>query len=100
MWQTRMRSPSASTSASQGSSSLPERKVGVAQHGSDGRERAQPREDVERADVAGVDDALRAREHQVEPVVVVAVRVADDADEGRAVRCGSHAGRIQAVTDG
>ena len=62
---------------------LPEREVGVAQHRGDRRERAQPREHVDGADVAGVHDARGAGEQVVERVVVVAVRVADHADEWR-----------------
>ena len=77
---------------------LPVRQVGVAEHRRDGRERLEAREDVERADIAGVDDALRAGEQLVQLRVVVAVGVADDTDEGRTVL--GHADRIQAVADG
>ena len=62
MWHTRMRRPSDSTSASHGRSSSQNGQVGVADHRRDGRELPQAGEDVDRADVAGVDDAFRAGE--------------------------------------
>ena len=61
---------------------LPVRQVGVAEHRRDGAERPETREHVERADVAGVDDALGAGEQLVQPRVVVAVR-RWHTDEGR-----------------
>ncbi len=65
-------------------------RIGVAEHR---RDWSHPTEALENAaaDVAGVDDALRPCEQVVEEWVVVAVRVADDADEG----LGVHVCRIQ-----
>ena len=77
---------------------LPGRQVGVAQHRRDRGDGAQAREDVEGADVAGVDDAHRAGQQVVELLVVVAVGVADHADEGSP--CLGHGVRIQRLTDG
>src|SRR5450759_1779200 len=66
--------------------------VGVAGHRCEWRQAAQPFENAVVADVAGVHDARRAGEEVVEPGVVVAVRVAQHADEGRL----AHLCRIQA----
>ena len=100
MWQTRMRRPSASTSASMGRSSSQNGMSVLPMTTVTGAERAQAREHVDGADVAGVDDALGAGEQIVQRLVVVAVRVADHADEGGRPRGLFHADRIQAVTDG
>src|SRR5450759_5493932 len=69
-----------------------EGRVGVAGHRREWRQAAQPFENAVVADVAGVHDARRAGEQVVEHGVVVAVRVAQHADEGRL----AHVCRIQA----
>ena len=58
--------------------------IGVAEHRRHRRQPAEPIEDAG-ADIAGMDDPLRPREQVVEQGIVVAVRVADDADEGSCV---------------
>ena len=60
--------------------------IAVAEHRGHRRQPPEPIEDAG-ADIAGMHDPLRPREQVVEQTVVVAVRVADDADEGS----GAHA---------
>ena len=60
-----------------------ERVVHVAVHGDDRRYRFEALDDVEAADVAGVEDAFDAAEDVGKSRVEVAVRVGDEADEHR-----------------
>jgi hypothetical protein len=57
--------------------------VDIAPHGVDGSNRAQPREDVEAADISGVQDALDARQPRGDAGPQEAVRVCDETDAMR-----------------
>ena len=82
MWQRSTRRPAISALDLPREVEARVRAVGVSGDGRERRQLAQAREDRRVVDVAGVHDVRGAGEQLVQHGVVVAVRVAHDADEG------------------